>query len=76
MYKFSIRLLTLAMFAMTSAAVYMIAPAKAATENGTTVKKKHKKARVNSESGQMRAPATSSQSPPNMSDDPNRKVSY
>ena len=41
---------------------------------GTTVKKKHKK--VHSESGQIRAPATSSQSPPNMSDDPNRKVSY
>ena len=74
MHKFAIRLLTLAMFAMTSAAIYMVAPAKAATENGTTVKKKHKK--VHSESGQMRAPATSSQSPPNMSDDPNRKVSY
>ncbi|MGA7480573.1 MAG: hypothetical protein WBW26_01700, partial [Bradyrhizobium sp.] len=76
MHKFAIRLLTLAMFAMASAAVYMVAPAKAATENGTTVKKKHKKARVNSESGQMRAPATSSQYPSNMSDDPNRKISY
>ena len=43
MYKFAIRLLTLAMFAMASAAVYVVAPAKAATENGTTVKKKHKK---------------------------------
>jgi hypothetical protein len=76
MRKFAVRLLTLAMFTMASAAVYMVAPAKAATENGTTVKKKHKKARVNSESGQMRAPATSSQYPSNMSDDPNRKVSY
>ncbi|MFZ0763429.1 MAG: hypothetical protein WAN01_05935, partial [Bradyrhizobium sp.] len=63
MRKFAIRLLTLAMFAMASAAVYVVAPVKAATENGTTVKKKHKK--VHSESGQMRAPATSSQSPPN-----------
>jgi hypothetical protein len=74
MRKSAIRLLTLAMFAMASAAVYMVAPANAATENGTTVKNKHKK--VHSESGQMRTPATSSQNPPNMSDDPNRKVSY
>jgi hypothetical protein len=74
MNKFAIRLLTLAMFAMASAAVPMSAPAKAATENSTTAKKKHKK--MNPESGQMRAPATSSQYPPNMSDDPNRKISY
>ena len=74
MRKSAIRLLTLAMFAMASAAVYVAAPAKAATENGTAAKKKHKK--VHSESGQMRAPATSSQYPPNMSDDPNRKISY
>lgn len=76
MHKFAIRLLTLAMFAMASAAVYMVAPAKAAAENGTTVKKKHKKTTVHSENGQMRAPATSSQYPSNMSDDPNRKISY
>jgi hypothetical protein len=74
MNKSAIRLLTLAMFAMASATVHMIAPAKAATENGTTAKKKHKK--VHSESGQMRPPATSSQYPPNMSEDPNRKISY
>jgi len=74
MNKFAPRLLTLAMFAMASTAVYVVAPAKAATENSTTVKKKHKK--VHSESGQMRAPATASQAPHNMSDDPERKISY
>jgi hypothetical protein len=74
MNKFAIRLLTLAIFAMASAAVPMSAPAKAATENSTTAKKKHKK--MNPESGQMRAPATSSQYPPNMSEDPSRRVSY
>ena len=74
MNKSAIRLLTLAMFAMTSAALPLIAPAKAATENGTTVKKKHKK--TSSDGGQMRAPTTSSQYPPNMADDPSRKISY
>jgi hypothetical protein len=74
MPRFAVRLLTLGLFAAALVAVPMTAPAKAAAENGTTVKKKHKK--VNSETGQMRAPATSSQYPPNMSDDPNRKTSY
>jgi hypothetical protein len=74
MNKSAVRLLTLAMFAITSAAVPLITPAKAATENGTTVKKKHKK--MNPTGGQMQAPTTSSQSPPNMADDPSRRVSY
>ena len=74
MNKSAIRLLTLAMFAMTSAALPLFAPAKAATENSTTVKKKHKK--TSSDGGQMRAPTTSSQYPPNMADDPSRKISY
>jgi hypothetical protein len=74
MNKSAIRLSTLVMFAMASAAVPMIAPAKAAAEDSTTVKKKQKK--VNPESGQVRAPTTSSQYPPNMADDPNRKISY
>ena len=74
MNKSAIRLLTLAMFAMTSAALPLFGPAKAATENNTTVKKKHKK--TSSEGSQMRAPTTSSQYPPNMADDPSRKISY
>jgi hypothetical protein len=52
----------------------MVAPAKAATENGTTVKKKHKK--VSAQAPQVQAPASSSRYPHNMSDDPERKVSY
>ena len=74
MNKSVIRLLTLAMFAMTSAALPLFAPAKAASENSTAVKKKHKK--TSSEGSQMRAPTTSSQYPPNMADDPSRKISY
>jgi hypothetical protein len=74
MTKLAIRLLTLAAFAMTSLAAPMVAPAKAATDGSTPAKKKHKK--MNSTAGQMRAPVTSSQAPPNMADDPSRKVSY
>jgi hypothetical protein len=74
MHKSAIRLLTLAMFAIASAAVPMVAPAKAATENGTTVKKKHKK--VSAQAPQVQAPTSSSRYPHNMSDDPERKVSY
>jgi hypothetical protein len=74
MNKSAIRLLMLVMFAMTSLAVPMVVPAKAATDGSTPAKKKHKK--MNSTSGQMQAPMTSSQSPPNMADDPSRRVSY
>ena len=74
MNKFAIRLLTLAVFAVTSLAVSPVVPAKAATDGSTAVKKKHKK--MGSTGGQMRAPVTSSQSPPNMADDPARKASY
>lgn len=74
MNKSAIRLLTLVLFAVASAAVPLIAPAKAAAESSTTVRKKHKK--PSSEAGQTRAPTTSSQYPSNMSDDPSRKVGY
>ncbi len=74
MTRFAIRLLTLAAFAMTSLAAPMVAPVKAATDGSAPAKKKHK--RVDSASGQVRAPATSSQYPPNLADDPSRKVSY
>ena len=74
MTKLAIRLVTLTVFAMTSLAAPMIVPAKAATDGSTPTKKKHKK--MNSTSGQMHAPVTSSQSPPNMADDPSRKISY
>jgi Ni/Co efflux regulator RcnB len=74
MTRFAIRLLTLALFGLASLATPMTTPAKAATDGSTTAKKKHKKTTVTGR--QMQAPATSSQSPPNMSDDPSRKISY
>ncbi|HLI98815.1 MAG TPA: hypothetical protein VKT76_03780 [Bradyrhizobium sp.] len=69
MTKFAIRLLTLALFAMASATIPMAAPAKAAADNGTAVKKKHKRAGA----AQVQAP-TASQYPRNMSEDPERKA--
>jgi hypothetical protein len=74
MNKFAIRLLTLAMFAAASAAVPVVAPAKAATDGSTSVKKKHKKMKPAGTEAQT--PKSSSPYPPNMSDDPDRKVSY
>jgi len=72
MSKFTIRLLTLAIFATAVAAVPMLTPAKAATSNSET-KKKHKKISPN---GAAEAPRSSTQYPPNMSDDPGRKVAW
>jgi hypothetical protein len=74
MKKSAIRLLTIAMFAMASAAVPVVAPAKAATDGSTAVKKKHK--RTSSVGTEAQTPRTSSQYPPNMNDDPSRKISY
>jgi hypothetical protein len=68
MKKTAIRLLTLAIFAVTSFVAPMTAPAKAATDGSTTTKKKHKKMNP------AGAPAASSQYPRNMSEDPDRKV--
>jgi hypothetical protein len=73
MSKAAIRLLMIAMFAMASAAVPVVVPAKAATD-GKAVKKKHK--RTNSAGSEAQTPRTSSQYPTNMSDDPSRKVGY
>jgi hypothetical protein len=50
----------------------MTAPAKAATDASTPVKKKHKK--INPAGAQAQTPAT--QYPRNMSEDPDRKTSY
>ena len=74
MNKSAIRLLMLAMFATASVAVPVTTPAKAATDGNTAVKKKHKK--TTPAGTEMQTPRTSSQSPPNMSDDPSRKISY
>jgi hypothetical protein len=74
MNKLAIRLLTLVMFAMTSTAVSMVVPAKAATDGTTTVKKKHKK--MSPAGSEAQTPRTSSQYPPNMSEDPARRVGY
>ena len=71
MHKSAIRLLTIAMFAVAIAAVPVTTPAKAATDGSTAVKKKHKKM-----SPAAQTPKTSSQYPPNMNDDPSRKISY
>ena len=75
MNKSAIRLLVLAMFATAVAAVPTLGPAKAATD-GNTTKKKHK--RASSAGSEAQAPRTSSQpqSPPNMADDPSRRVGY
>ena len=72
MTKLAIRLLMLVLFAVALEAAPMTAPAKAATDGSTAVKKKHKKT---SPAG-VQTPTTSSQYPPNLSDDPSRKVSY
>jgi hypothetical protein len=71
MNKFAIRLLTLVLFAMASAAIPVIAPAKAATDGSTPVKKKHK--RISPAGTEAQTPKTSSQYPPNLSDDPSRR---
>jgi hypothetical protein len=70
MNKSAIRLLVLAMFATTVTAVPMVTPAKAAT----AAKKKHRK--TSGAGSEAQAPRTSSQNPPNMADDPSRRVSY
>jgi hypothetical protein len=74
MNKSAIRLLMLVMFAIASAAVPVVGPAKAAADGSTAVKKKHKKMSPAGTGAQT--PRTSSQYPPNMSDDPSRKISY
>ena len=71
MNKSAIRLLVLAMFATTVTAVPMVTPAKAAT----AAKKKQK--RTNAAGSEAQTPRTSSsQYPPNMAEDPSRRVSY
>jgi hypothetical protein len=74
MTRFAVRLLTLGLFAAALGAVPVIAPVKAATDASTAVKKKHKK--INPAGSEAQAPKSSSQYPPNMADDPNRKISY
>jgi len=64
--------LTLAIYATALAAAPMVTPSKAAAETSTAVKKKHKK--TNPRSSYIEAPRNSTQAPPNMSDDPARKV--
>jgi len=73
MSKLAIRLLTLAIFATAAAAIPMVTPAKAATSTGEA-KKKHKK--MNASGAAIQAPRPSTQYPPNMSDDPGRKVAW
>jgi hypothetical protein len=73
MGKFAIRILTLAILATAVAAAPMLTPAKAATSN-TESKKKHKK--MSPRSSTFEAPRASTQYPPNMSDDPGRKVAW
>jgi hypothetical protein len=70
MRKFAIRLLTLAVYATTSLAVPLVAPAMAATE-GTHAKKRHQKIRPASSSA---APRISNEIPRNYSDDPDRRA--
>jgi hypothetical protein len=75
MIRFAVRLLTLGLFAAALGAVPVIAPVKAATDASTAVKKKHKK--MSPAGSEAQAPkSSSSQYPPNMADDPNRKISY
>ena len=71
MSKFAIRLLTLAIYVTASAAVPMVTltEAAAATSKAT---KKHRAAKTSS-STQSRS---TEQAPPNLADDPDRKVSY
>ena len=72
MPRFAIRLLTLGLFVAALGTVPMTAPAKAATDASTAVKKKHKK--IKPTGAQVQTPAT--QYPRNMSEDPDRKTSY
>jgi hypothetical protein len=71
MNKFAIRLLTLAVYVAAAAAVPMIVPSKAAAETSKATKK-HKAAKT---SGTTQSRSTE-QAPPNMADDPSRKISY
>ena len=73
MNKSAIRLLMLAMLATTTSAVPLVVPAKAATDGNSAVKKKHK--RASHSASEAQAPKNSSDIP-NMSDDPNRRMSY
>jgi hypothetical protein len=68
MTRFAIRLLTLAMFAVASFAAPMVAPAKAATDGSTPVKKKHKK--MGGAGTQAKTPAA----PHSTSDDTDRRT--
>jgi hypothetical protein len=74
MTRFAVRLLTLGFVATALGAVPMIAPAKAATDASSAVKKKHRK--ISPAGSEAQAPKSSSQYPPNMSEDPSRRVSY
>jgi hypothetical protein len=74
MNTFAIRLLTLALFAMSSAAIPMIVPSKAAAATSKT--KKHKAAKSSGGMTQSRSSGSTGQSPPNLADDPARKVGY
>jgi hypothetical protein len=72
MSKLAVRLLTLAMYATALAAFPMVTPADAAADSSRELKKKHK--RMNATGAAIEAPRSSTQYPPNMSDDPARKV--
>ena len=74
MNTFAIRLLTLALFAVSSAAIPMIVPSKAAAATHKT--KKHKAAKSSGGMTQSGSSGSTGQSPPNMADDPSRKVGY
>ena len=73
MKKSAIRLLTLAIYATALVAVPVVTPAGAAADNSQETKKKQK---TSPKSSRIEAPRTSTQYPPNMSDDPGRKVSW
>ena len=71
MNKLAIRLLTLAIYLAASAAIPMVVPSKAAAATSKTAKK-HKAPKT---SGMTQSRPTE-QAPPNMADDPSRRVGY
>jgi len=71
MRQFEIRLLTLAMYATALAAVSFATPAEAAVDSGKVTKRHAKRSHS---STHVEAPRSYHEVPPNMSDDPARKV--
>jgi len=71
MNKLAIRLLTLSIYAVASVTIPMVVPSKAYAETSKATKK-HKAPKTSG----ITQPRSAEQAPPNLADDPARRVSY